>query len=93
MTLADHPKGALREGNPMRLAQADARHVASPCISVCRMDPVSGLCAGCYRTLDEIAGWSEFSDEVKRALIAALPARRARVGELTHAPDAADGQR
>ncbi len=93
MTTTDHPKDAQREGNPMRLAEADARHVASPCISVCRMDPVSGLCAGCYRTLDEIAGWSEFSDEVKRALVAVLPARRARVGELPHVPDAADGQR
>jgi predicted Fe-S protein YdhL (DUF1289 family) len=44
------------------------------------MDPASGLCAGCYRTLDEIAGWIGFSDETKRALIAALPARRARLG-------------
>jgi uncharacterized protein len=44
------------------------------------MDPVSGLCVGCYRTLDEIAGWIGFSDETKRALIAALPARCSRVG-------------
>ena len=29
----------------------------SPCISVCRMDAVSGLCEGCFRTLDEIAAW------------------------------------
>ena len=26
------------------------------CISVCTMDQASGLCIGCYRTLDEIAG-------------------------------------
>jgi uncharacterized protein len=57
------------------------------------MDPASGLCAGCYRTLDEIAGWIEFSDEAKRALIAALPARRSRLGGMTRAPDASDGQR
>ena len=33
------------------------RAVPSPCISVCVMDPASGLCAGCYRTLAEIADW------------------------------------
>jgi predicted Fe-S protein YdhL (DUF1289 family) len=44
------------------------------------MDPVSGLCVGCYRTLDEIAGWIGFSNETKRALIAVLPARRACLG-------------
>jgi uncharacterized protein len=71
----------------------DTRHVSSPCISVCTIDPASGLCVGCYRTLDEIAGWIEFSDEAKRALVAVLPARRSRVEGLTRAPDAADGQR
>lgn len=30
----------------------------SPCLSVCCMSPDSGLCAGCLRTLDEIAAWS-----------------------------------
>jgi uncharacterized protein len=57
------------------------------------MDAVSGLCAGCYRTLDEIAGWIELSIESKRALIAALPARRARLGALMGATDTSDGQR
>ena len=72
---------------------SDAQHVSSPCTNVCTMDPASGLCAGCYRTLDEIAGWIEFSDEAKRALISALPARRWRLGGMTRAPDATDGQR
>jgi uncharacterized protein len=57
---------------------SDTQHVASPCTSVCTIDPVNGLCAGCYRTLDEIAGWIQLSDDAKRALIAALAARRAR---------------
>ena len=29
--------------------------VASPCINICVIDAVSGLCAGCGRTLAEIA--------------------------------------
>ena len=40
--------------------------VPSPCISVCRMNPASGLCEGCLRTLDEIAAWSGMSEVGKR---------------------------
>jgi predicted Fe-S protein YdhL (DUF1289 family) len=53
--------------------------VASPCVSVCRIDGASGLCVGCLRTLDEIAAWSVMDDDLKRAVIAALPDRRNRV--------------
>jgi len=42
--------------------------VLSPCISVCRMDAATGLCEGCYRTLDEIASWSTMEDEEKRSV-------------------------
>jgi len=42
--------------------------VPSPCINVCRMNPQTGLCEGCYRTIDEIAQWSSASNEVKRAI-------------------------
>jgi hypothetical protein len=54
--------------------------VASPCISVCAIDPRTGLCAGCFRTLDEIAGWIAFTNDEKRAVVAALPARRRAAG-------------
>lgn len=40
--------------------------VRSPCICVCQMDPRTGLCEGCYRTLDEIAAWSGMTDAQKR---------------------------
>jgi len=43
-------------------------YVPSPCICVCTMDPATGLCLGCYRTLDEIAAWSGMSDADKRAV-------------------------
>jgi predicted Fe-S protein YdhL (DUF1289 family) len=55
-----------------------AEEVASPCINICRMNPATGLCEGCFRTLDEIAAWSMMSGEEKRAVIAQLPARSAR---------------
>ena len=50
--------------------------VASPCNSVCRMDEITGLCLGCYRTLDEIAGWSAMEEEAKCAVRDRLPSRR-----------------
>lgn len=43
--------------------------VPSPCCSVCRMDAATALCVGCARTLEEIAGWSGYSDERKRAVL------------------------
>lgn len=51
--------------------------VPSPCIDVCRIDPESGLCTGCLRTLDEIASWGGYTDEEKRAVILALKSRHA----------------
>jgi len=45
-----------------------APEVPSPCISICRMSAGSGMCEGCFRTRDEIAGWSSAGDVGKRAL-------------------------
>jgi predicted Fe-S protein YdhL (DUF1289 family) len=64
----------------MTAPDPESPQVPSPCVSVCVIDPPTGLCAGCYRTLDEIAGWIDFSAEERRTLLAALPARRAREG-------------
>lgn len=56
-------------------AQAKARDLPSPCISVCTMEPASGLCRGCLRTLDEIAAWSTLGDAGKRAIWARIEVR------------------
>lgn len=45
-----------------------AARVPSPCLSICRMDAATEFCEGCFRTLDEIAGWGMASDERKRAI-------------------------
>ena len=58
---------------------APPRAAITPCIKVCMVDGQSGLCLGCFRTLPEIARWERFSDEERLALMAALPARRARI--------------
>jgi uncharacterized protein len=49
--------------------------VKSPCINVCRMDP-SGLCEGCFRTLDEIARWSQTTDEDRQQILEWVEKRR-----------------
>lgn len=59
-------------------AAASAADVPSPCVSICEMSPHNGFCLGCYRTLDEIAAWSVLDAAAKRAIVAALPARRER---------------
>jgi predicted Fe-S protein YdhL (DUF1289 family) len=41
------------------------------------MDPATGYCAGCLRTIEEIAGWSSAGDEDKRRIWAQLPQRAA----------------
>jgi predicted Fe-S protein YdhL (DUF1289 family) len=56
---------------------AQAGPVASPCIDVCVMSANTGLCEGCLRTLDEIAGWSGASDAERRAVLQRIAARRA----------------
>jgi uncharacterized protein len=48
---------------------------ASPCVEVCRIDTVTGLCLGCRRTLDEIAGWRDFSAAEKKAVLERLASR------------------
>lgn len=51
--------------------------VASPCTNICRMDRSTGLCEGCWRTLDEIAYWSRFDNPQKREILTAIAQRRA----------------
>lgn len=47
----------------------------SPCTLVCSIDLKTGFCFGCGRTRDEIAGWMDYTDTERRALMETLPAR------------------
>lgn len=49
---------------------------ASPCIRVCRLDPVERRCLGCGRTIEEIASWPSATAAEKRAILARLAGRR-----------------
>jgi uncharacterized protein len=50
--------------------------VESPCVNICQMDPATGYCLGCLRSIDEIAGWMDLSNERKRAIVAQLEERK-----------------
>ena len=52
--------------------------VASPCIGVCHIDQATGWCAGCGRSIQEIADWGAMPETEKVKVIAALAERRAR---------------
>jgi len=47
----------------------------SPCVKICLYDPARGLCSGCGRTLEEIAGWTSLSEEERSRIMAELPRR------------------
>ena len=53
------------------------QYVASPCIKICALDPVTQQCAGCYRTLDEIVDWLEYTSEEKLAVLDRVAQRKA----------------
>jgi len=70
--------------NPSFRARTSDDDVASPCISVCKMDPKmgdtamraqGGLCVGCLRTMDEIIAWGGADAETRRTILTALGAR------------------
>ncbi len=60
-----------------RIAGVLTMSVASPCINVCRLDPATGWCEGCARSIDEIAAWGRLDDAAKQAVLQRLPMRRA----------------
>ncbi len=55
---------------------AKSPYPTTPCVAVCQIDPKSGFCLGCYRTLKEIAQWGKFSEEKRQALLPELDQRR-----------------
>ncbi len=68
----------------LEAARVSPGPVRSPCLSVCRMDPASGLCEGCLRTLGEIGDWSDLDTRERLAVWA-------RIEQRAQSPDAPGG--
>lgn len=49
----------------------------SPCVGVCHVvgPAYSRHCGGCWRTIEEIEGWSQYSDAEKARILRLLPVR------------------
>ncbi|MEI6559406.1 MAG: DUF1289 domain-containing protein [Rhodospirillaceae bacterium] len=56
----------------------------SPCVNRCRVDPASGTCSGCRRTVAEIGNWTRMSKERRLRVLARLS------GSQPNRPCAAD---
>lgn len=69
------------------LSLMSKRQIKSPCVDVCKMDKLSGLCRGCLRTIPEIKAWKGLSRKQQKALLAELDGRRVRLDQPPIAPD------
>jgi len=53
----------------------DERGPSSPCLNICSLDG-QGICRGCFRSLEEIAGWTRMSAKEQWATVERADARR-----------------
>ena len=53
-----------------------SEHPKSPCSNLCVLDPGTGWCEGCGRTLDEIGKWSAMTVAEKWSVLREIDARR-----------------
>ncbi|HEX2525981.1 MAG TPA: DUF1289 domain-containing protein [Geminicoccus sp.] len=60
--------------------------IPTPCVGICRIDPASGLCEGCMRTLSEISTWGAASNQQRLEIVQRLRERR-RARGITSAAD------
>lgn len=54
---------------------AMAENIPSPCVNVCRMDTGSGLCEGCFRTIEDIREWGRSDDAAKKVMWSQITVR------------------
>lgn len=58
-------------------AGAGSTPIRSPCTNICTIDPATGWCIGCGRTLAEIARWGATTAADREAVTATLAERMA----------------
>ena len=86
----ESPKTLQRDFAAERMAERQRRRAErlamlrsgppSPCVSVCQMDPMTGYCVGCLRTIDEIRDWIISTPDERNKILAQLPGRKERSG-------------
>jgi len=59
--------------------------IPSPCVGVCAVNPATGQCLGCLRSIDEIGAWPRASNEERLAILQLLKERRRAAGRTSAA--------
>lgn len=44
----------------------------TPCVSICKLDPLTSVCQGCGRTHKEIQDWYGYTDEQRMKIMKRL---------------------
>jgi uncharacterized protein len=63
--------------NTFDMPPSDQPEIQSPCIGVCTMSEATGLCLGCYRTIEEIREWWDMSPAQRSQVMDVLEERQA----------------
>ena len=58
------------------MSENTQNEIQSPCIGVCTVDDSTGMCLGCYRTIDEIKGWWDMNPKDQKNLLIAIEERQ-----------------
>jgi predicted Fe-S protein YdhL (DUF1289 family) len=54
--------------------------ISSPCNKICTIDQASRICAGCGRSLEEIARWGGMTEAQRQETMRVLPERMREAG-------------
>lgn len=75
MSQSNQETSAITSAENSAVTGAENNAVASPCIDICDLDD-DGICIGCYRAIEEIAGWSMLDNTEKLEIIELSNKRR-----------------
>jgi len=70
-------QGRRRKRRRSRPVRSFDNTIPTPCIAVCRIDDRTGLCLGCYRSIDEIRDWPILTAEERTAVLKEVAGRKA----------------
>lgn len=59
---------------------------SSPCNKNCVMNPITHLCNGCFRTIEEITQWIHCSDKTKNEILQNVEIRKSSLQIDTQPP-------
>ena len=57
------------------MSDPTAQPIQSPCVGICKYNQ-HNYCIGCKRHSDEISNWINYSDEMRKAVLADLAERQ-----------------